>query len=200
LPPLAVAAAFAQLFRRRGWRFSLVTVSVAGNVLFVAVVVAAYLVSHEPSGEKECPGIAKNALPPGFVCKEQGSLSFAEMSSREAAASVFGRTVFVASGGCIVAAFEFDKSGGNVSTANIYDAACRPRLEMDVATGATSYSVYDGSAEPEYSVRDKNGDGIPDVKIEWTSNTSFRRSEPIEWHVVNECEAVGEERKPGSHP
>jgi hypothetical protein len=178
---------------------ALTTVSVAGNLLFLAVVIIAYIVLHEPPGEDGCPASAKGALPAGFVCKEQGPLYFAEMSSRQAAASLFGRTVFVASGGCIVAAFEFDKSGGNVSTAQIYDAACRPRLEMDLATGATSYTVFDGYTA-EYGVRDKDGDGIPDIKIEWTSNTSFRRSEPIEWHVVNECEAGGEEREPGSYP
>jgi hypothetical protein len=173
---------------------ALTTVSVAGNALFLAVVIIAYTVLHEPPGEEGCPPGAKGALPAGFVCKEQGPLYFAEMSSREAAASFFGRTVFVVSRGCTVAAFEFDKSGGNVSTAQIYDAACRPRLELDPVSGATSYTVYDAYGDADYGVRDKDGDGIPDWKIDWRSNTSFRRSEPIEWRAVNECEAVGGEQ------
>lgn len=192
--PLLFWAAFAPLFRARGWRFTLTAVSVAGNILFLVVVILAYTVSLGPSAKKECPSGPNDVLPPGFVCKEQGPLYFAEMSPEELAYSVLPRTIDVFLRGCIVASFEFAKGVDTLSGAELYDANCRPRVDLDPATGATSYSVYDGYTDPEYSVRDKDGDGIPDLKIDWTSNTSFRRTEPIEWHAMNECKEVDGEQ------
>ena len=194
-PPLLVWAAFVTLVRRRGWRFALTTASVAGNALFLAVVIIAYAVLHGSSDEEGCPVSAKGALPAGFVCKEQGPLYFARVAPGQPASSVLRGTVFVYLHACVVASFEFTDGGDNLTSAELYDAACRPCIELDPTTGATSYSVYDGwYTDPEYSVRDTDADGIPDVKIDWTNNTSFRRAEPIEWRTVNECTAVGGEQ------
>lgn len=183
-PPLMVLASLIRVLRRR-WKYTLLGLSIAGNAMFILVLILAYA----DSDDRSCPDVSpigvRALLPEGLVSRDQGPLYLAGLRSSYSSSSLFpAKTIFLTFQGCIVASFEFQDGLSTLVNAQLYDAACRPRSSLDVHSGATIYSVYGDSKDPKYSVSDEDADGIPDRKINWKTQESFQRTGAIQWHNV----------------
>lgn len=188
-PQLSMWVGLIRILRGRGWRFALVTLSILGNLLFVIVIVLAYSVgSHsEPS---DCSDSAHVLFPSDMRCRTPGPLYFAEFSPGIIPDSVLPPAIYVVLDGCILAGFEFDEDLETVKASQLYDDTCRSRVDLTLATGAFIYTNYGKGFEAEYSLRDEDGDGVPDRKVDWTTNESFISSNALDWQLVRKSGSV----------
>ena len=188
-PQLAMWAAVIRILRGQGWRFALVTFSVLGNLLFVVVVILAYSAASH-SGAGACSDTVYGVFPSGMRCRGPGPLYFAEFSPGTIPDSVLPPTIYVVMDGCILAGFEFDAQLRTVNASQLNDDMCRSRVDLTLATGAFIYTNYGKGFEAEYSLRDEDGDGVPDRKVDWITNESFIRSHPLEWELIRKSGSV----------
>lgn len=89
-------------------------------------------------------------------------------------------------GDCLVASFDFQNDFSELTESNLSDSQCRPRVSLEVQTGAMIYSAYTTGSDPDYSVGDDDGDGIADKKINWMTKRSYKRSAPVKWQETTE--------------
>jgi hypothetical protein len=178
VPALAPWVVGYRLLRSAGWKRALFTISLLVNLFFIAVVVIAGTL---PDDNSVCSPEALAKLPSGFTCYPQDPLYFAQMSVENEAQTVLPPTVFVFKDGQRVAAFTFSKPRGELASADLYDGMGRSRVTFALVTGSASYHLYSDGPEPDVSFRDADGDGIPDWRVDWESNTSFARCAEVSW-------------------
>lgn len=188
-PQLAMWMGFMRILRGRGWRFALVTLSVLGNLLFIFVLILAFVIGRQ-SEAGDCPDTAQGTFPSDMRCRPPGPLYFAEFSPGIIPDSVLPPAIYVVTDGCILAGFDFDEERETVKASQLYDNTCRSRVDLTLATGALIYTNYGKGFEAEYSLRDEDGDGVPDRKVDWTTNESFIRSHPPDWELVRKSGSV----------
>ena len=197
-PGLAVLATVIQMMGQRGWKFAMVGISVAVNALFMfALIVVGYAGSDDESLIVDHRGDGNAAIPEGFSLRRQGPLYFAEPVFDELSSITLRSSICVVLHGCIVATFEFEDGLSTLTNVQVWDAQCRPRIDFDVRTGATIYSLFEThkDMDPEYSIRDEDGDGIPDRKINWATSESFKRSGPMSWENVTVRDSSGDDHR-----
>jgi hypothetical protein len=187
--PTVLWVALLDVCRRGGWRSSLLVISLALNLFCGFVFVLAFLIAGEEPEVKESPPGTGGAIPPGFEWAQQGPLYFARVRTDSSAGAILGESVFITQDGCLVAGFDFTDGTPRIERAVLYDSKCLSKIEFDVLSGATSIMSYTQDGIPGSSLTDEDGDGVPDVKIEWDGPKSFRRSGHVTWVPTSDANA-----------
>jgi len=156
--------------------------SVLGNILFVLVLILGYLESNKPTagefGEDVIP------LTPDLVQRAQGPLYFGEAAAHSELAEMLPNAIYVVSDRTVRARFEFvDQKMSEVSELTVFDKYGRPWINADLDEGKMIYSRYTGEYQSDVpvSLLDDDGDGIPDVMVDWNSKTSFVPLQEFSW-------------------
>lgn len=192
--------AFLALLRKRGWKFSIIVISFALNGFCAIVFTLAFFISDDETGTRECATAPAAAIPPGFECAQRGPLYFVRVRPDSPTAPVLGQSLFVVQNGCFVAGFDLSDGRSRVETARLYGADCLLKLELDVSSGATSFTSYAEDGTPESSLRDGDGDGVPDIRIEWNADRSFKRSGNLTWVPTSDENARDQRTHEGPSP
>lgn len=188
-PALAVVWGALRALRQPGRRKDKVlALSVFGNLLFVIVLLLGYLASryddqvHRPEG-----GGAQIVVPPDLVHRARGPLEFCEAHPGSERAVRYPNAIYAASLGLIRARFEFaDEQMGVLREVTIADKLGRPWIDASLDDGKVIWHRYAGEhdLESEISLMDENGDGIPDVMINWKTRETYRPEHEVPWQRV----------------
>ena len=163
--------------------------SLCGNVLFGLVLLLGYLESRYD--ERTAPAVSGNArivVPPNLVLRPQGPLEFCEAIPQSVAADHFSNTIYAATSEVVRARFEFEDDQLEVlREITICNEFGRPWIDANLVDGTVNWHRYAGERELEYdiSLRDEDGDGVPDVMINWTTRQTFRPTRETEWRLVD---------------
>ena len=177
----------------------MVLISLGLNLFCAFVFVLAFAIAGEEQEVTESPPAAVGAIPPGFEWARQGPLYFARVRADSPAAPILGQSVFIAQDGCFVAGFEFTNGTARIESAELYDSDCLAKLDLNVSSGATIFTSYAKDGRAEYSLRDCDGDGVPDIRTEWDVPRSFKRAGELTWVPMSDDNAV-DQRSHGSPP
>lgn len=164
--------------RGKRWKSTLIALSVCGNLLSLFVVLlATYSMKREQA-----------KLAPGFVLHSSGPLRFCRAPTDSELARILPNTIYVSSGGVIRARFEFGDSELTVlTTTTVMDEYGRPWIDASVNDGTFMYNQFvdDEQEDPVFSLRDRNGNGIPDIKVNWNLGQSFEAEGDLAWRRID---------------
>lgn len=190
-PPIALGVAMIRLCRQVGWRIWLAILSGAINAVFILAVILVLLESPEDALDRSCCSEIQEVPPDGFVCLAPGPLVFCEPAPLSTLSVIIPNCVYVVSDGIIRARFEFtDETLSSLREVLLADEHGRPWLQGDLDDHSFIYSQYKNEADTdaEVSLRDTDGDGVPDVKVDWLLGRSFERLKDIEWGEIKRPE------------
>jgi len=181
-----LGAILAHATHARGRKNAVLTLSLAGNVLFISVLTVGYYHGRQrgPTGEG-----SPLAAPSGFVPHTQGPLHFCMPSSEATRPPSLGHDIFIASEGVIRARFEFADAGmSRLREVTVSDAYGRPWVSANLEDGSMILEKYGSleGTEPQMGLRDKDGDGMWDIMIDWEKGQSFKRASDILWARFSE--------------
>lgn len=177
------------LFGPGRWAPRLVALSIFGNVLFVLVVILGYYVSEAcpPSPEEEL-----GLLGPDYVQGLDAPLHFVKATPESAMGSVSPHSIYVSFHGIIRARFEFaDGAMDTLKEVQLSDKYGRPWINACLGDGKLYYTQYydeKGTADGDVTLIDEDGDGIPDVMIDWNLMARFEREQELTWRLVKKVE------------
>lgn len=174
------------LFARGRWAHKLIALSICGNVLFVVVLILAYFV-----GSKADRGSAEEEaalLGPDFVPCLDAPLHFVKARPESELGSVSLHHVYLSFRGIIRANFEFvDGEMDTLKKVQVSDKYGRlDWISARLEDGKLYYTRYHGDkgAEGDVTLIDEDGDGIPDVMIDWNLRARFEREQELTWRLV----------------
>ena len=185
-PLIAIEWGFLRLMRFAGWKRALIILSAFGNLLFASVLVIGYLESANPCNPIECN--VGEPVASDCIQRCRGPLRFCEHPPESDLSSALPNSIYVASTGTIRARFQFaDEELISITDVMLCDGFGRPWIEVNIEDGSMIYSRYadDVAADPTVSLRDKDGDGIPDIMINWELTTSFERDQNLSWRRIS---------------
>ena len=172
------------LFGPGRWRSKLVALSIFGNVLFVFVMVLGYYVSQ---ASPRSPEEEVSLLGAEFIPCVNAPLHFVEAHPQSEMGRALENSVYVSFNGIIRARFEFtDGVMDTLKEVQLSDNYGRPWIRAPLETGKLFYTRYYGeksTTDGDVTLVDEDGDGIPDVMIDWELPATFER-EDIKWHLV----------------
>jgi hypothetical protein len=177
-PPLAAAQEMLHACRQLGWKRPLIGLSVLGNVLLVLLFVLAIL-DAEPTNV--------NAIPKSLIQYSDCGIRLAVAPDPSELHRLYPGAIYAVASGKVIARFEPALDGQDVfNDASVLDNHERPFVHVDLADGTFIYERYGDpeAIEPDYSFRDEDADGIPDLKVSWRLGKRFRRANEIEWVQV----------------
>lgn len=166
--------------RLHDWRVFAFGVSVLGNILFGFALIVWYYNSPEEGGV----AVTGRLIAANCVARAQEPLHFCEPQASSELGRVFPNNVFVASDGLMRAQFAFtDERLSVLESVTVSDQHGRPWATLYLEDGTFIYNRYAGLSDPNpfEGLKDRDGDGIPDVLIKWEAKESFERVAPIEW-------------------
>lgn len=174
------------LVRPGRWMQKLVGFSICGNLLFLAVLVLGY---YEEKKEKHRGRPEGDTLvAPECVERSLGPLHFCEAPSQSELARIVPDAVYVASDGLVRARFEFtDETLTMLKEVTLCDNLGRPWIDANLQDGSFIYSRYkdDVQIDPQFSLMDKNADGIPDMMVNWELQSSFEPDQELTWRPTD---------------
>lgn len=176
----AIHSACAVIWTARGkrWKSTLIALSVCGNILSLFVVVlASYSVTRDQA-----------KLTPGFILHSPGPLMFCRVPADSELERILPNSIYVSFGGLIRARFEFGDNELTVLTStSVMDQSGRPWIEADIKDGNFIYNQFqdDEQVDPVFSLRDRNGDGIPDIKVDWNLGQSYEAEGAFAWRRID---------------
>ena len=173
--------------------------SLCGNVLFGLVLLLGYLESrYDETVGPSNPGNARIVVPPSLVHRPQGPLEFCEATPQSVAADLLPNTIYAASSEVVRASFEFEDDQLEVlREITICDEFGRPWIDANLVDGKVIWHRYAGERELEsdISLRDEDGDGVPDVMINWTTRQTYRPARETEWRLVDTTDDTTQRRE-----
>ncbi len=159
-------------------KVGLAILSVLLNVVFVAVFLN---------------GFDTARCPDQLVPHDSKTLMLCEPAPGSELAEVLPNVIYLASDGQIVVELEYkDVDRGDLRRLQLWDVHDRPWIDGELDEGSMIYNFYanDSARDPSHSLRDKDGDGIVDVKVDWDSDVGFERVGEIEWKRLVKGEKV----------
>ncbi len=156
--------------------------SLAGNFLFVLVLVLGYYESTRPE-----PGGATRAgelVAPECIECPGDPFRFCQAPPGSELARIIPNAIYVASADVHRVRFEFsDTQLGSLVEVTLSDAVGRPWIDANLEDGTVIYSRYSSQdqLEPEVSLLDEDGDGIPDVMMDWALQQRYQREGELLW-------------------
>ncbi|MCP4591168.1 MAG: hypothetical protein GY842_10510 [bacterium] len=173
------------LFCRGRWLHKFLVLSVCGNLVFAMGLFLAFTEEDNPQGFY--PSQEGTLAGFEFIRCSEGPLWFCRTSEGSELDQALPNTVYVAFAGLIRARFEFvDEKMNALREVTVSDQFGRPWVDVNLTDQNLIYSRYtaEQQTDPEVSLRDKDGDGIPDMMVNWQSQESFERKEELEWHSI----------------
>lgn len=185
-PVILLPIGLARLLRSIGVMKVLFFLSVLGNLAFLTLVIVALLSDSERGSSKSLDHALVGAIPPGFIVRDQGPLYFCELANGNDSANLISNRIYVASESCAWAEFEFmHPSDKHPRVVAINNSACQSVLAYNLLDGSINITRFGADGQVEESLRDENGDGIPDRRINWRDNSSYVRTGSVTWEKVN---------------
>jgi len=173
------------LFGPGRWGSKLIALSIFGNVLFVFVMVLGYYVSQ---ASPRSPEEEVSLLGTEFIPCANAPLHFVEAHPQSELRSALEHSVYASFHGIIRARFEFtDGVMDTLKEVQLYDHDGRPWIRAPLETGKLFYTRYHNeksSTEGDVTLIDEDGDGIPDVMIDWHQEARFEREQELTWRLV----------------
>lgn len=186
-PVIAMAFASAKLFRHVGARRGLIALSVFFNVFFVVAMIAG---SYDvETGARHLRTETGDLVGPRCEQVPPGPLVFCESPPQDELTRIVPNAIYVAFGGRIRARFEFaDESLRALREVTLSDSQGRPWIDANLEDGTLVFSRYseESQIDPDASLIDRDGDGVPDKMVDWVRGESFERSEDIIWHSLKD--------------
>lgn len=164
------------------WLHKALACSVCGNLLFLFVLALGYYLDNEGELDK----VAKDAelVAPDCIRRSERMLYFCEAPPDSELARLAPNVIYVASDGVHRARFEF-VSGDmrHLKEIGVMDSHGRPWVNASLEDGSLIYNRYldDIESNPEFSLIDKDRDGIPDRKVKWNPPESFEPQQRLTW-------------------
>ncbi len=192
-PLVAMVWGFLKGFGPGRWGPKLIALSIFGNVLFVLVLILGYYVSEAspPSPEEEA-----GLLGPDFVPCLDAPLHFVKATPESAMGSVSPHCIYVSFHGIVRARFEFaDGAMDTLKEVQLTDKYGRPWINARLGDGKLHYTRYydeKGTADGDVTLIDEDGDGIPDVMIDWQQEARFEREQDLTWRLVKKVARPGD--------
>lgn len=184
-PVVAIIWAGRKLVRGPGWGPKLVGLSILGNLLFVLVLIVGYFEASNPEDSGKANSGALVA--PECIKRSQEPLLFCAPAAESELNTLVPNAIYVAFDGPVRARFEFtDETLSFLEEVTLSDQYGRPWIDANLEDGSLIYSRYghDDQLDPEVSLRDRDGDGIPDLMIDWKTGTRFRAEQELQWREI----------------
>jgi len=121
----------------------------------------------------------------------RGNMGFVRWSRDSLMDETDPNSLFVVVNERIVGRFEFEtRSYRTLVSAGIRDLAQRAWINADHAEGTYHVNCYppgdlDPNAEPDLTYLDRDGNGLPDRKVDWGRGASFDAAGPVDWEPLN---------------
>ncbi len=176
---------FRILVRPGRWVQKLMAFSICGNLLFVAVLVLGYY--EEKTQERGSHPDDSLLVAAECVERPPGPLHFCQALRGSELGRIVPDAVYVASHGLVRARFEFTDEGLTaLREVTLCDNLGRPWIDANLQDGSFIYTRYtdDVQTDPQVSLMDKDGDGIPDMLVEWELQLSFEPDQELTWRPV----------------
>lgn len=188
-PVLAVVWGALRALRQPGRRKDKVfALSVFGNLLFVIVLLLGYLASRYDDQVQHTEGDdAQIVVSPDLVRRARGPLELCEALPGSERAVTYPNAIYTASLGLIRARFEFaDEQMAVLREVTIADKLGRPWIDASLDDGKVIWHryAYEHDLESEISLMDENGDGVPDVMINWKTRETYKPEHEVSWQRV----------------
>ena len=192
-PVGAIIWAGRNLVRGPRWGPKLFGLSILGNLLFVLVLIVAYFEASNPEDSGKANSGALVA--PECIKRSQEPLLFCAPAAESELNTLVPNAIYVAFDGLVRARFEFtDETLSFLEEVTLSDQYGRPWIDANLEDGSFIYSRYghDDQLDPEVSLRDRDGDGIPDLMIDWKTGTRFRPEQDMHWREIVPKEKTSE--------
>lgn len=183
-----------------GWTRRILVLSLAGNALFVSVLILGYYESARSSSEGGL--LLDRQVAPRCFEYLGDQFQFCRGAPGSEFERIVPNAIYVASDGIIRARFEFSNASlSSLSEVTLSDAVGRPWIDANLDDGKVVYSRYssENGGDPESSLLDEDGDGIPDVKIDWIVHKRFRRDGELLWSLTDSKEKEHHDRPRPPH-
>ncbi len=162
-------------------------ISLIGNALFAIVLTLSYYYGTHP--ELVVDSEHHRNSPSGMIPKNQGPLYFFQAAPYSELARAMPNRVYVAWQKTPYVSLTFaDEDLMLLADVRVCDRFGRPWITAKLTAGATIYNLYrDAEANaPFASVRDEDGNGVPDLLVDWERHTSFVPEENFSWRPLAE--------------
>lgn len=172
-------ACWAVIFGPGRWLHKVLACSVCGNLLFLFVLILAYYLDITEHAELVAPDCARRA---------ESVLYFCEAPFESELARIAPNTIYVVSDGVHRARFEFVSEDMSVlKEIAIMDDHGRPWISASLEKGSLIYNRYPDNVktDSEVSLIDKDGDGIPDLMVNWELEASFEPEQNLTWRRID---------------
>ena len=126
-------------------------------------------------------------IPPDIVARAQGPLYFGRAAEGSELAEALPDTIYLIDSGLTRAVIEFaDESLTSCTQITIHDRLGRAWVSVDLNDGTMIHERYadDSQSEPQISVRDTDGDGIPDTMVNWELKKGFEVDQKLTWRPL----------------
>lgn len=123
-------------------------------------------------------------IPPDIVARAQGPLYFGRAAEGSELLEMRPHTIYVVQSGLVRSVMEFaDESLTSCTHITIRDRLGRAWVTMDLNDGTMIHERYadDSQSAPQISVRDTDGDGIPDTMVNWELKKGFEVDQELTW-------------------
>lgn len=179
-PALAVAL----VWRRLSWRSAWVSLSVLVNLLFLVTVAIAILDERSLSQRKE-DGL--QAVFGDCVGCSPESLTFCRPRAGSEMARVEPNALYVVEAGIPRVRLECENEEmPTISEISTYDELGRRWTIVNFKNHTLSFEHYSDESvgDPDFSLIDRDLDGVPDQKVDWSSSTGFERVGELRWQPL----------------
>ena len=123
-------------------------------------------------------------ISPNIVACAQGPLYFARAAEGSELREMMPHAIFVVQSGLVRSVMEFaDESLTSCTEITIHDRLGRAWVSLDLKDGTMIHERYadDSQSEPQISVRDTDGDGIPNTMVNWELKKGFEVDQKLTW-------------------
>ena len=186
LPNIGILWLGRVLLTRRNWRKKLIGMSICGNLLFVAALVVGYL---EERAEQDSGYIREGTiLATDCVACQQGRLAFCKAPPESDLGSALPNSWYVASDGLHRASFAFSEDDPTtLKEVSVFDRLGRTWITANLQNGTLHYERFtaDSQTIPPTGWLDKDGDGIPEIMVNWELGQSFERENRLTWRRID---------------
>lgn len=167
----------------RTWRILVFSLSLLLNVLFGVVLFVAY---YEANYSQLLPRNRNIRALDDLVPAEDVPISFFRAMAGSALDQETPNSVYLISEGRLCASFGYESPDlTGLATASLSDTRGRTWIMVDHRDKSVSVDLYLTDFEsPSESLLDRDGDGIPDTRIDWSTSIGYTRDSPIQWREL----------------
>lgn len=180
-PALAVAL----VWKRLRWRNPWVSLSVLINLLFF-VALAIAILDERSLSQREEDSLPAVLWPDCVECRPE-SLKLCRPRVGSEMARIEPDAIYVVQDGVARVRIAYETADhGSISDISIYDESGRRWTIVDFKDNTLMFEHYsdDLVGNPDFSLIDRDLDGVPDEKVDWNSAKGFERVGELNWQLL----------------